>query len=81
MKGVSANIHASCVRLGRAGRAFGAAPSAAFSGGGMNLMVTPLINNMLTANTAAGKYVATAPTAASVTTEINLSSRDKTVWV
>ena len=50
---------------------FGAAPSAAFSGGGMNLMVTPLINNMLTANTAAGKYVATAPTAASVTTEVN----------
>jgi Concanavalin A-like lectin/glucanases superfamily len=50
---------------------FGAAPPAAFSGAGMNLMLTPLINNMLTANTTAGKYVATAPTAASVTTEVN----------
>ncbi len=50
---------------------FGAAPAAAFTAGGRAALITPLINQMLTANTSAGKFVATQPSAASVTTELN----------
>jgi hypothetical protein len=51
---------------------FSAPPSTAFgSAASTNLMLTPLINNMLTANSAAGKYLASQPSAASVTTEVN----------
>ena len=50
---------------------FNSPPSTAFANAtSTNLMLTPLINNMLTANTAAGKYLATQPSAASVTTEV-----------
>ena len=51
---------------------FSATPSTAFaSAASTNLMLTPLINNMLTANSAAGKYLTSQPSAASVTTEVN----------
>ncbi len=50
---------------------FGAAPSVAYSASGRTALITPLINQMLSANTAAGKYLATQPSAASVTTELN----------
>jgi len=50
---------------------FAAPPATAFDTNGRNALITPLINQMLTANTAAGKYVATQPSAASVTTELN----------
>jgi hypothetical protein len=50
---------------------FGVAPAAAYAGNGRNALITPLINQMLTANTAAGKFLATQPSAASVTTELN----------
>lgn len=50
---------------------FGAAPAAAYNTNGRNALITPLINQMLTANTAAGKFLATQPSAASVTTEVN----------
>jgi Concanavalin A-like lectin/glucanases superfamily len=49
----------------------GAAPAAAFDTSGRNALITPLINQMLSANTVAGKYLATQPSAASVTTELN----------
>jgi hypothetical protein len=49
---------------------FSAPPATAFSGNGLNAMLTPLINNMLVANTATSQFLATAPSAASVTTEI-----------
>jgi hypothetical protein len=53
------------------GFSFSSPPSTAFStSASTNLMLTPMINNMLTANTAAGKYLATQPSAASVTTEV-----------
>jgi len=51
---------------------FNQAPSAAFSSqANINLMLTPLIDHMLSANTAANKFLATQPTPASVTTEID----------
>jgi len=50
---------------------FSAPPASALSGAGFTAMITPLINNMLSANSAAGKFLATQPSAASVTTEIS----------
>jgi hypothetical protein len=47
-----------------------APPSQAFSAAGFTAMTTPLINNMLSANTATSTYLATQPTAASVTNEL-----------
>lgn len=50
---------------------FSSPPSTAFANAtATNLMLTPLINNMLTANSSTGKYLATQPSAASVTTEV-----------
>jgi Concanavalin A-like lectin/glucanases superfamily len=45
-------------------------PATAFGATGFSAMTTPLINNMLTANVATGQFLATQPTAASVTTEL-----------
>ena len=48
------------------------APSSAFANQtGVNLMLTPLIDHMLSANTAANKFLTSQPSAASVTTEVN----------
>jgi hypothetical protein len=49
----------------------GAAPAAAFDANGRSALITPLINQMLSANTVAGTFLATQPSAASVTTELN----------
>jgi hypothetical protein len=50
---------------------FAAAPSVAFNASGRSALITPLINQMLSANSAAGKFLASQPSAASVTTELN----------
>ncbi|HUO95663.1 MAG TPA: LamG domain-containing protein [Steroidobacteraceae bacterium] len=50
---------------------FGAAPAAAYDTNGRNALITPLIDHMLSANSAAGKFLASQPTAASVRTELN----------
>jgi hypothetical protein len=50
---------------------FGAPPAAAFDTAGRNAVLTPLVNQMLSANTAAGKFLATQPSAAAVGTEVN----------
>ena len=51
---------------------FNSAPSAAFgTQAGVDLMLTPLIDHMLSANTATGKFLISEPSAASVTTEVN----------
>lgn len=49
---------------------FSAPPSTAFNSAGLNAMITPLINNMLVANTAGNQFLLTMPSAASVTTEL-----------
>ncbi len=49
---------------------FSQPPAQAFAGNGFTAMTTPLINNMLGANTAAGKFLASQPSAASVTSEL-----------
>ena len=55
---------------------FSAPPSTAFNSVGLNAMITPLINNMLTANVATGQFLATMPSSAAVTTEVtNLVSK------
>ena len=48
----------------------GVAPAAAFNAAGRNALLTPLVDHMLTANSAAGKFLATQPSAASVGTEV-----------
>jgi hypothetical protein len=50
---------------------FGAAPATAFDPAGRNALITPLIDQMLSANSAAGRFLATAPSAAAVSTEVN----------
>jgi hypothetical protein len=50
---------------------FGVAPAAAFGTAGRNALITSLMDQMLSANSAAGKFLATAPSAAAVTTEVN----------
>ena len=55
---------------------FGAPPSTAFNSVGLNAMITPLINNMLTANVATSQFLTTMPSSAAVTTEVtNLVSK------
>ena len=49
---------------------FSAPPASAFGGAGFNAMLTPLVDNMLSANSAAGKFLATQPSAANVGMEI-----------
>ena len=49
----------------------GVAPALAYDSAGRTALITPLINQMLSANTVAGKFLATQPSAASVTTELN----------
>lgn len=49
---------------------FSSAPSGAFDANGRNALMTPLVDQMLSANTAAGKFLATQPSATSVRTEL-----------
>jgi hypothetical protein len=49
---------------------FSLPPAQAFSGAGFTAMTTALINNMLSANVATNQYLATQPSAASVTQEL-----------
>ena len=50
---------------------FGLPPSAAFDANGRNALITPLIDRMLTANSAAAKFVGTSPSASAVSGELN----------
>ena len=49
---------------------FALPPSQAFAGAGFSALTTPLVNAMLSANTATGSFLATQPSAASVTSEL-----------
>jgi hypothetical protein len=50
---------------------FSAPPSAAFDVAGRDALITPLIDRMLSANSAAGKFVATQPSAVAARQELN----------
>ncbi len=50
---------------------FGLPPATAFDANGRNAVITPLIDQMLTANSASGKFVGTSPAANTVSGELN----------
>ena len=50
---------------------FGLAPSAALDAAGRDALITPLIDHVLSANSAGARFVATAPSATAVRTELN----------